>query len=344
MTDVQSLLRRHEAFWRHEGAGEPLVRMIPRRERTLFENTAVTPEMIDVEALTPQVGKRDLRKHLVQGDLFHGECPFSRIPWMEALIGCQIRAGADEAMWPVPALGPAFEGRESIVPADDNPWLIKLLALTQALVDSNDGSYLVTHTLQRGPADMLSALLGDSRMGLAFFDNPEEVRQVLMRTADAFVKVARAQYALIPSFHGGFSVWAYGLWAPGSAVRFQSDSSSQLSPRMYQEFVLPADRVITRSFDHSLIDLHSAGTLHLHPVLMKEPDLNGISITMDRYANAPGVQELLPTFETVLAEKSLMVTGELTREEVDLLVRSLPTGNLAISAHVTDKLLFERPV
>lgn len=344
MADVNELLQRHTAFWNHERQGEPLMRLRPMHYRTPFDNLDVTPDMLDVDALTPEVGSRDWRKCLVQGDLFHGEHPFSRIPWMEALVGCGIHSGTDEAMWPRPALGPEFEGMDNIVPADDNPWLRKLLALTQALVDANDGSYLVTHTLMRGPSDLLSALLGDERMGLALYDAPDTVHDILSRAREAFVKVARAQYALIPAFHDGWSCWAYGLWAPGSIIRFQSDSSSQLSPRSYREHILPHDRAIMQAFDHSIIDLHSGGTLHIHKVLMETPELNAISVTMDPYANAPRLEDLLPTFAEILEAKSLLVTGELTMAEVERLRQALPTPSLAINGHLTDKLLYERPI
>ncbi len=344
MEDLHALLQRHIAFWKHAPADAPLVRARPRRERMRFENMDVTPDMLDVEALTPEVGKRSDAHRLVQGDLFNGQCAFSRIPWMEAIVGCEIHAGADEAMWAKPALGPNFEGMERIVPTDDNPWLRKLLELTQALVDANDGTYLVTHTLQRGPSDMLSALLGDARMGLAFYDEPERVGEVLARTAQALIKVARAQYALVPAFHGGWSCWAYGLWAPGSVIRFQSDSSSQLSPRMYKEHVLPHDRTIMQAFEYSILDLHSAGTLHLAPVLCEVDELNALSVTLDRYENAPSVAQLIPTFRKILEAKSLLVTGEMTNAELELLIASLPARGLAINAFLTDKLLWERKI
>lgn len=344
MTDLDTLLRRHKAFWQHEEMDRPLVRLQTRRQRVPFENMDVTPDMLDIEELTPPVGKRDTRKHLLQGDLFHGECAFTRIPWMEAIIGCEIHAGAEEAMWPKPALGPNFEGIERIVPSDDNPWLLKLLELTKALVEANDGSYLVTHTLQRGPSDMLSALLGDERMGLAFYDDPDRVNDALARTAQALIKVARAQYALIPPFHGGWAGWAYGLWAPGSIIRFQSDSSSQLSPHMYKERILPHDRTIMQAFDYSILDLHSAGTLHLHKVLLATEELDAISVTLDRYENAPSVADLMPTFAAILEAKSLNIVGEMTMEELDLLTESLPTRGLCINAHISDKLLWERAV
>ncbi len=341
MNQLESLLQRHAAFWRREPADEPLVRALPRRDRRPFENVDIVPNMLHVNGLTPEVGTRDLRKCLLQGDLFHVECPFSRVPWMEAIVGCAIHAGADEAMWPrpiwpSPELGPDDKDLEGIIPSDNNPWLTKLLDLTRALVDINDGSYLVTHTLQRGPSDMLSALLGDERMGLSFYDEPERVAKILAATARAFVKVAKAQYALIPAFYGGWAPWAYGLWAPGTVARFQSDSSSQLSLRMYREHILPHDRVIMQSFDYSIIDLHSAGTLHLYPALLDEANLDAISVTLDRYENAPSVQELLPTFSAILEAKSLVIFGEATEDEVTLLKRSLPARGLCITVSLTD--------
>jgi hypothetical protein len=336
MGEFKALLQRHEAFWRHQDLGEPLLRVRSNRERTPFENVDLRPDMLDVDALTPEVGERDWRKRLVQGDLFHTEHAYPRVPWMEAIIGCDIRAGAEEAMWPKPALGPNYEGMEHIVPGDDNPWLLKLLALTQALVQANDGSYLVTHTLMRGPIDLLSALMGDVRMGLAFYDEPERLAEVLSLATRAFLRVARAQYATIPSFEGGWSPWMYCLWAPGTVIRSQSDSASQLSPRMYREQILSHDRAIFGAFDYSIIDLHSAGTLHLHPVLIEVEELNALSVTLDPYDNAPALDDLIPTFARILEAKSLSIYGEMTVDQVEKLRRALPSGCLAINATLSE--------
>jgi len=345
MRDLQALLERHEAFWNREEVDQPLVRLLPReRDPVRFDNMDVYPDMLDVERVTPHIGERNIRKRLVQGGLLRTAPAFTRIPWMEAIIGCDIHAGAENAMWPEPALGPDYEGMDEIVPADDNPWLQKLLALTHALVEINDGSYVVTHTLMRGPSDMLSALLGDERMGLAFYDDPDKVDICLARAAEAFIKVANAQFEIIPLFHGGRTAWVYGLWGSGSVVRFQSDSSSQLSPRMYAERILPHDLKIMQAFDRTVIDLHSAGTLHIREKLMETEELDAISITLDRYANAPTVEDLLPIFAEIMEAKSLLVFGEMTAAEADLLCTKLPARGLAISGHVTDKLLWERPV
>ena len=44
------MVRRHEAFWKHQDVGGPLVRVQLGRERERFENADVTPGMPDVEA------------------------------------------------------------------------------------------------------------------------------------------------------------------------------------------------------------------------------------------------------------------------------------------------------
>ena len=185
--------------------------------------------------------------------------------------------------------------------------------------------------------DILSALLGDVRMGLALYDEPERIEEVLRRSTQAFIQVALAQYDLIPPFEGGWAPWAYSLWAPGTAIRLQADSASQLSPRMYREQVLPHDRRVMRAFDYSIIDLHSAGTLHLYPVLLEAEELDAISVTLDPYENAPTLEDLVPTFAAVLEAKSLCVYGEMTTEQVEWLKRALPSGCLCINAVVTER-------
>jgi hypothetical protein len=99
-----------------------------------------------------------------------------------------------------------------------------------------------------------------------------------------------------------------------------------------------------QAFDYSIIDLHSAGTLHLHKVLLDVEELSAISVTLDGYENAPRIKELISTFAAILERKSLSLFGEMTEQEVDLLLRELPPRGLSINGTLVDKLLFERKV
>jgi hypothetical protein len=169
-------------------------------------------------------------------------------------------------------------------------------------------------------------------MGLGLYDDPALIAEVLGRATEAYIQVARAQYALLPPLEGGWAPWTYSLWAPGTAIRLQSDSASQLSPAMYAEQILPHDRAILGAFDYSILDLHSAGTLHLLPVLLEVEELNAISVTLDPYESAPTVEALIPTLERALRRKSVSLYGQMTLAELDRLKQALPTGCLAINA------------
>jgi hypothetical protein len=107
---------------------------------------------------------------------------------------------------------------------------------------------------------------------------------------------------------------------------------------------LPHDRAIMQAFDRSILDLHSAGTLHICEKLLATKELDAISVTLDRYENAPSVRDLLPTFAEIMEQKSLLITGEMTAKEAELLRSELPARGLAINGHLTDRLLWERPV
>lgn len=327
MIDTSGTLERHEAFWNRRSTDRPLLRI--RRNRAPLTNTDIEPEMLDAELLCPlPVGR------LVPDDLFRTECPFPKIPWMEAICGCGIHAGADEAMWAKPVI----ESDDAPVPPfrtdGSNPWLRKLLELTRRLLDACDGSYLVTQTLQRGPSDILSALLGDVRMGLWFYDQPDRIHEILCLAADAFIAVTKSQYALIPPFHGGWALWNYGLWAPGSVTRIQTDASVQISRQMYERFILPHERRIMAAFDYSLMDLHSGGTLALRDPLLEEPGLNAISVTLDPYESCPSIADLLPVFLRILERKALLVYGQITAEQLTLLTESLPPRGLCLNVSI----------
>ena len=331
---LAALLERHKAFWLHGDGGEPLVRVRGNAQRVLFEHVDVTPDMLDVDVLTGQAAGRYRESCLVQGDVLRVECAFYQIPWLEAIVGCEIYAGGGEAMWPRARLRPNYEGMEGIVPGDDNAWLVKLRELIRGLVAANDGSYVVTHGLQRGPIDVLSGVLGDERMGLALCDEPEMVEKVLQRVTEAFIKVARAQYAEMPAFRGGWVCMQYGVWAPGKVMRVQTDSSCQVSEAMYREQILPHEREIMQSFDYSVMDLHSGATLRLYEVLLEVDELDAISVALDPGPNAPEVEEMIPIFGEILESKSLMISGKLRAGQLERLRTALPSGCFCIGAVV----------
>ena len=335
-TDLDSLLARHRAFWERTPVERPLLDVVRARPQPEIKYTQLTPEMLVPGAYVDATLLARRSASLVQGDFFRAVGPYSRVPWMEAIVGCPIRVeeSGDAGMWPRPR---PFEWSQvsSVRPAPDNPWLAKLLEYTRELVAAWDGTYLVCPTLMRGPVDMASAILGDIRMGLAFHDYPSELSALLAACADTIVQVAHAQADLIPPYHGGYCS-LYGIWAPGRTHRVQTDSSSQLSPRTYREHILPHDRRVMGAFHYASMDLHSGGTFHLAEELLDVPSLKAISISIDPYESAPRISQLVPGFARILERKSLILNGPMKEAELRLLLDSLPPTGLAIRARIEE--------
>ncbi|MDA8218459.1 MAG: hypothetical protein M0Z94_12670 [Dehalococcoidales bacterium] len=349
--DVTELLQRQRAFWHREKVDRPLVtivrykplvhRRLPLADGTVSEgDIELRPEMVNPETFLNLEARRAEAGRLSLGGSFSVRSAFQRIPWVEAIIGCPIWADQNSgSMWSEAFLdgsaGDALAGWQGFHFSEDNPWYRKLLDLTRLLVQRNDGSYLVGHTLMRGPIDLFRAAVGDAAMCLALYDTPDKAREMMAAAADVFVAVAKGQTALIPPFHGGYCS-QFGIWGPGTVVRTQCDMSSIISAEMYRDLVLPYDVQICRQFDYSVIHLHS-GFLHTVDALLEPEVPMAIEVALDTGSTPVTVRDLVPTFRKILARKPLLVEGRLTADEFALLMESLPPRGLFIAAQIEEE-------
>ncbi|MBI2940263.1 MAG: hypothetical protein HYY04_07455 [Chloroflexi bacterium] len=345
--DVKELLERHRAFWRREQVDRPLVAV--RRYSPLApikaplvdgarapEDVHLRPETIDTRAIIAREERPHDRRRLIVGDTFATRSPYTRIPWVEAVLGCPIWADQySGSIWSEPYMtDPHDTGGLPLRP--DNPWYQKMREFTRVLVEVNDGSYLVAQTLMRGPIDMVRAVLGDEPMCLAIYDSPEAVRELLDVTTDVFIQALRAQLALIPPFHGGYCS-PFGIWAPGTVARTQCDMSSLLSARTYAELVVPFEEKICREFDYSIIHLHS-GYLHTVDALLEAEFPLAIQISLDTGSTPVTTRDVVSIAKRILERKPLLIEGHMTAADLQYALESLPPHGLYLSPHLDEAL------
>ena len=65
------------------------------------------------------------------------------------------------------------------------------------------------------------------------------------------------------------------------------------------------------------------------------PSLKAISISIDPYESAPRLADLASTFEEILTRKALVLNGQMTRAELDMLLERLPSAGLAIRTRLS---------
>jgi len=145
--------------------------------------------------------------------------------------------------------------------------------------------------------------------------------------ADLWIGVSQAVLPLIPPHYGGY-VSRMKMWAPGQVVTPQNDISSLVSPKMYQQFVLPGDRKIVASFPYHSFHMHATEYHQIDNLLTLDKltcvqtflDITGTGITLDT---------MLAAARRVLAVKPLLL-GALDVETAERCLRELPSAGLCL--------------
>ena len=326
--DLQQRLNIHKQFWRgHACDCLPVSFRIgdyffadkfAAANELLVPGKVIKPAMIKPERFIE--GYEKMFKDTVnigQSGFFTAE-PYVGIPWLEAILGCQIQA-SEKSFVSEPrkdALGKLLMNFD----LDNNEWFLKYLEFTKTLVQYSNGRYPVGQPIMRGLSDAFGALTGQEQMIFHLFDYPEESRCLIAGIADIFKEVIRRQFELIPDFHGGYAMGFYHIWTPGKCIWFQEDLSSILSPELFAEFIQEEWQDVCRSYKYNAIHLHPSA-FHNLDLILKIDSLQAVEINKDE--EGPSLKDLLPVFRQVLREgKRLILWGNLTEDEITLIMKN----------------------
>lgn len=335
-TETTTLLQRHAKWWQRKATlvtrlrGTPLGDLwLPLSNGTTADHDIdLTPDMLDVDRLVGDVLEPGPLETF--GDLISVTAPFTRVPWMEAILGAPIRATIQGGSMRAHAFVREWCDWEQRPRRIAEGWRDLLLRLIELHVARSGGRHAVAQTLMRGPSDLAEALLGPEMMIYAMVDHPQALRNFLEESTEVFIEVLRAQLERIAPVRGGY-VSPFGVWAPGTVVRTQCDASAFLSPKHYAAWYLPYDARISESVDYSIIHLHSV-SLHTVDALLDVERPHAIQVTLETSATAPTLDAMIPIFRKILGVKPLILEGPLTEAELQHLLDQLPSGGLCINA------------
>jgi len=198
--DLEKIIKRHKAFVSLENMERPLlcINILGNDLAASYKKTfagipkdrEVRPQDIDLDKFLEEVRHYILLHEDIGLDSLYSVEPYFWIPWMEAIMGCPVYAGKN-SFYSEPFIGDWKSFDREIDLSGENAWLQKLLSMTQALVDAFGDKYPISSSTHlRGPADMMSAALGQKRFPLEIYDNPEEIRKLCDICTDAFIAVA----------------------------------------------------------------------------------------------------------------------------------------------------------
>jgi DNA-binding FadR family transcriptional regulator len=335
---LEERLALHRAFWAGQEQSRPLAsfrtgdfffaRHFQAALPLLEPGKILSPESLIVSEFLPDYERQFAEAEALGQDGFWTGEPYTGIPWMEAILGCPVRAG-QESFFSQPWLSSPAEALERVRFDPKNPWLLKYLEFTAALVKLSRGRFPVGMPIMRGPTDMLGALLGQQEMVVALMEeDPEVIKPLIERVTRAFLAVIEAQRQLIPPFYGGSALGFYHLWAPGRSIWYQDDLSAILSPALYRQFFLESGRLILAGHDQTAFHLHP-NSFFILPELLTLENLKAIQVNRD--VSGPGVEEMLPVLARIMQTRGLILWGDLTVADLELIRQNLPCRGLALN-------------
>jgi hypothetical protein len=335
MRNPEERLDLHRAFWSRGPQTRPVAafkvgdfffaRHFRAARRLLVRNKTITPDMINVGDYLADYERMFAEIEKIGQDGFWTAEPYTGIPWMEAILGCEVRAN-EESFSSKPFLSPADADRVVFDPS--NPWFLKYMEFTTELVKLSRGRFPVGQPITRGPSDMVGALLGQTEMVFALADHPDDLRSLIRNVTSVFLAVMAEQRKVTPAFRGGSALGFYHAWAPGPSIWFQDDLSALLSPELYREFFLESASTICAGYDYTAIHLHPTSFFILDELLSIER-LRVIEVNKD--VGGPSVAEMLPVLRRILDTKGLILWGDLSLDDLALIKQNLPPRGMFLN-------------
>jgi hypothetical protein len=331
-SDIEVAIARNRAFWALEPMDRPLLGAYvggytyPIIYEVANEGDFLEPAHFRPAAFIDYVEQVCLAQRAVKTDLLVPVSVVYGMPWMEACLGLpvQVQGGL---FWPCQLLS---DDR----PLDDlrlalrQDWIEALCGFMAGVVEQFAGRYPIAVPFLRGPADVLTAMLGTARACVELYDHPDAMLRLIGTCAGAWREVALRVQRLIPPFAGGFVNNARWLWSPGACGYSSEDSTTFLSPAMYRRFFLPADIQISQVFPYGYIHRHSVSQ-HNIPALLEMNRNWAIEITLD--PTGPTVGELLPLLRRLQAAgRPLILFGLAQPEQVQEVMAELPARGLCL--------------
>jgi len=330
--EMTNLLARHTRFWRREPDSflysiyqhtPSLPVALPQRDGSLIRQAErLTPDMIDPAAILAQFADFDPAQpdaydrlegqylaYPGRGDIPPSTCPFSKIPWVEAMLGCPIKM-TEGQIWSEHYAGDPQEVIDRGLNFEHNAWYQLYLEFLRQAPPLLGKHFIVSaSTLIRGVSDLVAAIMGVQEACIGWLEQPAFMARLLRVCTDAVLTVWAGGYKTLGAFKGGH-MESWGVWGPAPCVATQADHSTLLSARMYQRQILPYDLEVIRCCPLSIFHLHNCG-LHVAPVLMEVEELTVLEVFLDPYPEGERKLWEVEMLQRIQQHKALIVDANL---------------------------------
>lgn len=188
-------------------------------------------------------------------------------------------------------------------------WVLHEKIIRKACITSN-GNYFVGFPSLVENLDILSAMRDPQELMMDLVERPDWVKEKIAEINQAYFEAYSRIYEIIKLEDGSSAFAGLELWGPGKTALLQCDCSAMISPRMFDEFVLPALAEQCRWLDHSMYHLDGIQALCHLDSLLAIPELDVIQWTPQAGQPLPGDKCWYGLYKQILAAgKSIQING-----------------------------------
>jgi hypothetical protein len=227
-----------------------------------------------------------------------------------------------ETVWFFPSLEygdlPEYLGPDSIL-SDELEYVRQLGKLGL-------GKYLVAVPDNCGMVDTLANLCGSEALLEYMIEDPDWVKACLRRVMDAyFDSTSRFYESLSENNFGGSTQGWMQLWVDGKLQHLQADFCVMISPKMFEEFILPDLEEACDWLDYSVYHFDGQEQIRHLDMLLSVKNLNTIQWT--HVAGQPDFTAFIPVYKKIQAAgKGLIMAPTSVKQAKELLDNLKPQG------------------
>jgi hypothetical protein len=143
-----------------------------------------------------------------------------------------------ETLWHTPVIDDW--GRQPLVFDPSTTLYARTEPIARYLVREARGRFFVSGPDGTGDIDALVQLRGTERLLIDLLEQPQAIQRALLEVHDAWEGLQRRVYGIVrENDEGGSTIGWMSAWAPGHAGVTQCDAAPCLSPRLFEEFMVP---------------------------------------------------------------------------------------------------------
>jgi len=274
--DFETIKQRFDAFWDREILDRPLIYITAPKEKQKKRDFPIPKSMeerwTNIEYILNKI-EFELENTLFLGDAIPFYMPNLGPDSFTAFLGGDLKFISEETSWAEPFLDDLF-GYEPVL-KEDNKWWKIMNDLLDAICEVAEGNFLVGIPDLHYGGDSLAAAIGTQRLIRYLFTEPEEVKRLLKRLTDLCIEVFEHYYRKISRVQKGSITWI-PAYSRGRYFALQDDISGFVSPKMFEEFFVERQEVLSRYLDNSIFHLDGPMALNNLDRLLRIDTLDGI--------------------------------------------------------------------